>query len=133
MSKRKWAVDKHTGLPKSKMQWASEDSLTPDGEWDPSRFPDCNIFNKAEMQKLLGFKTERAFVHAIKYPGSLCHMHRTDIIEPETCWRIGFVSSTHTDSLFAFKEAYDLCVTRDRQERGFSSHYLTRVSSLSLL
>ena len=78
MSSGAWKRCLITGIPMSLLSRADDRYLSTDGNFEPAKMPDCNIFDSRSFAAICGFDDHRHFVaKVLKHPDCSIHFHQT--------------------------------------------------------
>lgn len=103
-----------------------------DGDINPSRLPDCDLFNVSSIAAVAGFADPRYFAQVVlRKPQTLFH-YRTEILRDEDGREVGRVFATHANSAEVGGKALremQRQAARDRVSRGL----VTDVSSKAMI
>ncbi len=91
-----------TGVSIKKLNQSSGDLLGPDGSFDRSIFPDCNVFNIGSFAALCGFKDPAYFRDVVlARSDSPIHFRTLALIDELTGKRLGEIYATAQNSAVA--------------------------------
>ncbi len=131
MSNSSWKCCPYTGLPLVRLERGSDVSVSADGFFDTSRFPDSNLFCVSSIAAVCGFKDTAYFRdRVLQDPDCPIDFHKMAVIDERTGRRIGEIYATHQNSAVAGGEMWHSMKRAAARDRALASR--TTVSSIQV-
>ncbi len=110
-----------TGVSIKKLNQSSGDLLGPDGSFDTSIFPDCDVLNIGSFAVLSGFKGPAYFRDVVlSRPDCPIHFHTLVLIDELTGRRLGEIYATAQNSAVAGGVTWRLMKKHEARDRALA-------------